>query len=126
MLVCDERCDCAFSTRYDGRAIAKLVYIDSFWEGVQEVYTVNEPLVKVLRLVNGNKLAMGYLYETMDRAKEAIRSYYVGKGTPEYEKYMMIWGLISVTKIVNKSQKSRFQLKNDFFSKNRKKNRAIF
>jgi hypothetical protein len=33
--------------------------------GVQELCAINEPLVKVLRLVNGDKPAMGYLYEAM-------------------------------------------------------------
>ena len=41
---------------------------------------ITEPLVKVLRLVDGDKPAMGYLYEAMDRAKEAIQSYYEDKG----------------------------------------------
>jgi hypothetical protein len=48
------------------------MYIDSFLEGVQEVCTISEPLVKVLYLVDGGRLATGYLYEAMDRAKEAI------------------------------------------------------
>jgi hypothetical protein len=47
---------------------------------MEEVCTINEPLVKVLRLVNGDKPAMGYLYEAMVRAKESIRAYYVDKG----------------------------------------------
>ena len=72
MFVCDEWRDCACSRREDGRTIAKLVYIDSFWKGVEEVCAVSEPLVKVLRLVDGDKPAMGYLYEAMDRAKETI------------------------------------------------------
>jgi hypothetical protein len=33
---------------------------------------VTEPLVKVLRLVDSDKPVMGYLYEAMDKAKEAI------------------------------------------------------
>ena len=37
---------------------------------------------------------MGYLYEAMDRAKESIRSYYVGKGTPRHNRHMMLWDLI--------------------------------
>jgi hypothetical protein len=47
---------------------------------VNEVCTTSEPLVKVLLLVDRDKPAMGYLYETMDRAKESIRAYYVDKG----------------------------------------------
>ena len=56
-----------------------------FWSAVGEVGTVSEPLVKILRLVDGDKPAMGYLYEAMDRAKEAIYQYYydkVGKDSP--------------------------------------------
>ena len=90
MFVCDEWHDCAYNKREDGRAIAKLVYIDSFWEGVEEVCAVSEPLVKVLRLVDSDKPTMGYLYEAMDKAKEIILSYYVGKGNPGYNRYMMI------------------------------------
>ena len=94
MFVCDEWCDCTFNRRQDGTAIAKLVYIDSFWDGMLEVCTISEPLVKVLRLVDGENPTMGYLYEAMETAKESIRSYYVGKGTPGHTRYMMIWDLI--------------------------------
>ena len=56
--------------------------------------TVTEPLVKVLRLVDGEKPAMGYLYEAMDRAKEAIRSYYDDKGDDGFQKQLLLWGVI--------------------------------
>jgi len=36
------------------------------------VCNVTEPLVKVLRLVDGEKPTMGYLYEAMNMAKESI------------------------------------------------------
>ena len=49
---------------------------------MEEVCSVSEPLVRVLRFVDGDKPTMGYLHEAMDSAKEAIRNYYVGKGTP--------------------------------------------
>jgi hypothetical protein len=64
---------CVYSTKVDGQAITQLVRHDqSFWIGVQELCAISEPLVKVLRLVDGDKPTMGYLYEAMDRAKEAI------------------------------------------------------
>jgi hypothetical protein len=88
------RCKCLFMMSGMIVHLAKLVYINSFLEGVQEACTVRKPLVKVLHLVNQDKVAMGYLYEAMDRAKEPIQSYYVGKGTLKYEKYMKIWDLI--------------------------------
>ena len=75
MFVCDEWRDCAYNRRENGRTIAKLVYTDSFWEGVEEVCAVSEALVKVLRLVGSDTPVMGYLYEAMDRAKETIHNY---------------------------------------------------
>lgn len=55
---------------------------------------VNEPLVKVLHLVDGNKPVMGYLYEAMVRAKEAIHIYYEDKGDGGCEKRLLIWKVI--------------------------------
>jgi hypothetical protein len=48
--------------------------------GVEDVVAISEPLVKVLWLVDGDKPTMGYLYEAMERAKEAIRAYNDDKG----------------------------------------------
>ncbi|CAH1442566.1 unnamed protein product [Lactuca virosa] len=46
---------------------------DSFWRNVLYALKLTSPLVKVLRLVDGEKYpAMGYIYEAMDRAKEVI------------------------------------------------------
>lgn len=67
--------------KLEGEAICRLVsYQEDFWAGVQEVCVVTKPLVKVLRLVDGEKPVMGYLYEAMDRAKESIRPCYDDKG----------------------------------------------
>nr|KYP49050.1 hypothetical protein KK1_029253 [Cajanus cajan] len=45
----------------------------SFWRNVVYILKVMAPLVKVLRLVDSEKKpAMGYIYEAMDKAKEAI------------------------------------------------------
>eukprot|EP00253_Pinus_taeda_P008482 PITA_08482 len=37
---------------------------------------------------------MGYLYEAMDRAKEAIRAYYDDKGDDGFQKKLLLWGVI--------------------------------
>jgi hypothetical protein len=62
--------------------------------GVEEVVAISEPLVKVLRLVDGDKPTMGYLYEDMDRAKEAICAYYDDKGDDGFQRQLQIWGVI--------------------------------
>ena len=95
MFLSDEGAACVYSTKHDGQAIAQLVGHDLvFWSGVGEVYTISEPLVKVLRLVDGEKPTMGYLYEAMDRAKEAIYRYYENKGEEGLTKRAQIWGVI--------------------------------
>ena len=56
-----------------------------------------EPSVKVLRLVDGDKLAMGYLYEAMNRANKSICAYYEDKGDEGdegYERRLLIWKVI--------------------------------
>ena len=61
MFVCDEWHDCAYSKREGGKTIAKLVYTYAFWQGMEEVCSVSETLVRVLRLVDGDEPAMGYI-----------------------------------------------------------------
>ena len=41
-------------------------------------------------MVDGDKPAMGYIYELMDLAKEAIKRRYVNEET----KYMLLWDII--------------------------------
>ena len=51
---------------------------------------IAEPLVKVLRLVDGERLAMGYIYEAMDQEKEQIKATYKDR----VAKYGPIWEII--------------------------------
>eukprot|EP00253_Pinus_taeda_P004556 PITA_04556 len=81
MFVSDDWRNCRYNRRLDGKAIAKMVYSETFWHGVEEACAVSELIVKVLRLVDGEKPVMPSLYEGMDRAKEAIHSYYADKGS---------------------------------------------
>ncbi|WJX40233.1 hypothetical protein P8452_27731 [Trifolium repens] len=51
----------------------KIVMSKEFWNKATEILKVFEPIVKVLKLVDGDvKPTMGFLYEAMDRAKQAI------------------------------------------------------
>eukprot|EP00252_Welwitschia_mirabilis_P009046 TRINITY_DN2133_c0_g1_i15.p1 TRINITY_DN2133_c0_g1~~TRINITY_DN2133_c0_g1_i15.p1 ORF type:complete len:532 (-),score=116.96 TRINITY_DN2133_c0_g1_i15:980-2575(-) len=46
-----------------------------FWHGVRNCILITEPLVKVLRIVDGERPSMGFVYEAMERAKDAIKAY---------------------------------------------------
>ena len=63
---------------------------DGLWEKVIEIVSFTEPLVKVLRIMDGEKPAMGYIYEGMDRAKETIKTFYKGDSS----KYLPIGRLL--------------------------------
>ena len=58
----------------------KKVNEEIFWKKATEIVKVVEPLAKVLRLVDGERLAMGFIYEAMDQAKEQIRTEWVSMG----------------------------------------------
>jgi hypothetical protein len=62
------------------------VYEKAFWKRAEEIVPFSAPLVKVLRMVDGDKPTMGFVYEAMDQAKEA----YQGKR----QKYLPLWRII--------------------------------
>jgi len=77
----------SISRNPEGEGMCRQVsYDQSFWARVEEVCAISEPLVRVLWLVDGGKPAMGYMYEAMDRAKEAICAYYEDKVDERFEK----------------------------------------
>ena len=57
----------------NARRVVEVILMPSFWNYIVYILKVMGPLVRVLHLFdNERKLAMGYIYEAMDRAKEAI------------------------------------------------------
>ncbi|WOL07425.1 hypothetical protein Cni_G16166 [Canna indica] len=61
------------SKEVKGKQATKIVLMPSFWNHVVYTLKVMAPLVRVLRLADGErKPEMGYIYEAMDKAKEAI------------------------------------------------------
>ncbi|XP_077229525.1 uncharacterized protein LOC143862371 [Tasmannia lanceolata] len=81
-----------YSKKADGSKICGIVLGDStFWPSVYYCLKCTSPLVKVLRLVDlDERPAMGYIYEAMDRAKEAIAK---NLGNIK-KKYEQIWNII--------------------------------
>ncbi|KAG6659862.1 hypothetical protein CIPAW_03G065700 [Carya illinoinensis] len=76
MFTCDKWIASSHSKSIIGKEIAGIVLEDKeFWAQCQFIVKISEPLVRVLRLVDGDeKPAMGYLYDTMERAKENIKA----------------------------------------------------
>ena len=63
-----------------GKEATKTVLMPAFWNNVLYILKVMAPLVKVLHLVDSEKKpAMGYIYEAMEKAKEAIMKSFENK-----------------------------------------------
>ncbi|XP_070055570.1 uncharacterized protein [Nicotiana tomentosiformis] len=74
LFVSDEYTNSAYGREARGRESADIILSPSFWNNVVHALKIGGPLVKVLRLVDGERRPpMGYLYEAMDRANEAIQ-----------------------------------------------------
>ncbi|CAG7874358.1 unnamed protein product [Brassica rapa] len=68
------------------RKMKQYILQESFWRNVAYALKLTCPLVKVLRMVDGEKKpAMGYIYAAMDRAKETIAKSFKWK-KEKYEK----------------------------------------
>jgi len=78
-----------YSRRPDAQAIKSLLYSIDFGS-MRMKLSVSEPLVKFLRMVDGDMPAMGYIYEGIESAKVVIKVYYKGIE----EKYLPIWEII--------------------------------
>ena len=69
MFSCDEWISSKWARRQDAKETKKKVNDSAFWKKAAEVVKIVEPIVKVLRLVDGDRLAMGYIYKGMDRQR---------------------------------------------------------
>lgn len=73
MVTSQEWNDSKWPKEAGGKKIASYILQDNFWRSVVYALKMSGPLVKVLRMVDGErKPPMGYIYEAMDRAKETI------------------------------------------------------
>jgi len=62
----------------DGKFIEDVVMDKVFWKNVVICLKGTIPLIKVLRLVDSDVPAMGFIYEQMDQAKELIQATFKG------------------------------------------------
>eukprot|EP00253_Pinus_taeda_P022689 PITA_22689 len=90
MFSSEEWSESRWARRQDVKDTKKKVLDNYFWKRSVELVKITEPLVKVLTMVDGEKLAMGYIYESMDQAKEQIRATYKDR----LAKYGHIWEII--------------------------------
>jgi mevalonate kinase len=73
MFTSEKWCASRWSREVKGRRVTETVLMPTFWNNIVYTLKATGPLVKVLHLVDSEKRpVMGYIYEAMDRCKEAI------------------------------------------------------
>eukprot|EP00253_Pinus_taeda_P033588 PITA_33588 len=105
----------------EGIEFVALVFNDGFWKDVEEIIAVMESLVRVLKMVDGDKPVMGYIYGAMDLKKEAIKRRY----GDEEAKYMPLWDIIDARwdrKLHSPLHVARYFLNPQYFYDKRKLN----
>ncbi|CAN6446720.1 unnamed protein product [Victoria cruziana] len=71
--------------------VVDIIFNNDFWQSCVMLLKICLPLLKVLQLADSeSRPSIGYLYEAMDKAKEAIRDHLKGKK----KLYMPVWKLI--------------------------------
>jgi len=82
----------AHATKNKAKQVMNLVLSDGrFWRSITHCLKCVNPLVKVLRLVDGDaKPVMAYIFEAMDRAKEKIAKNFQKQET----RYKKVWKII--------------------------------
>ncbi|KAF9612501.1 hypothetical protein IFM89_000423 [Coptis chinensis] len=59
-----------------GGYVASVINNNEFWEDAKEMITAVDPLIKLLRMVDGKGGTLGYIYEAMGRVKEPIVTFF--------------------------------------------------
>eukprot|EP00253_Pinus_taeda_P002536 PITA_02536 len=73
-----------------GKELEQVILGNAFWDNAQKVLKVCEPIVDMLRMVDSDTPSMGFFYEGIDRAKEAIAKSF----NNEENEYITIWEMI--------------------------------
>lgn len=92
MFVSEEWITSNHASKTEGKQVVTIVLCDDrFWKSIQYCLKCVTPLVKILRLVDGDsKPAMPYIYEAMDRAKEQIATNFKHQDS----RYKKVWKII--------------------------------
>ena len=94
MFASEEWAKSNYATKMEAKKVEAILLLDNkFWKSVTYCLKCVGPLVKVLRLLDGDaKPEMGYVYEAMDRENEQIAKNFNNQKT----KYERIWNTIDL------------------------------
>ncbi|XP_042483901.1 uncharacterized protein LOC122064255 [Macadamia integrifolia] len=64
------------SRSFEVDRVVDTIQRESFWNDSKEILRFMEPIIRVLRLVDGDGATSGYLYEAIERAREVLEKLY--------------------------------------------------
>eukprot|EP01018_Ginkgo_biloba_P036986 Gb_28158 [translate_table: standard] len=73
-----------------GKLVEEIILSSNFWESVERVLNMCEPIVEMLHLVDSDTPCMGFVYEGMERCKEAIARVF----NNVIDDYQLIWNKV--------------------------------
>ncbi|XP_043717414.1 uncharacterized protein LOC122665323 [Telopea speciosissima] len=73
-----------------GVMVTKIIQTTEFWLNGRDVYSILEPLIIVLRLVDGDGATNPFLYETMERARNTI-IHHCNNNPAKYERLLQLF-----------------------------------
>eukprot|EP01018_Ginkgo_biloba_P012477 Gb_02493 [translate_table: standard] len=73
-----------------GKLVEEIILSINFWESVERVLNMCEPIVEMLHLVDSDTPCMGFIYEGMERYKEAIARVF----NNVIDDYKLIWNMV--------------------------------
>ncbi|XP_057994684.1 uncharacterized protein LOC110632183 [Hevea brasiliensis] len=125
MFTSEEWTKSKWAKELSGKKVYSIVMMPTFWTNIVYILKIFGSLVRVLRLVDGEKMPiMGYIYEAMDRAKEAIAKSF----DENEEKYMTIFEIIDKrweSQLHRPLHAAGYYLNPEFFYSNEKINEDV-
>eukprot|EP01018_Ginkgo_biloba_P026413 Gb_24593 [translate_table: standard] len=73
-----------------GKLMEEIILSSNFWDSAQTVLNMCEPIVEMLRLVDSDTPCMGFVYEGMERCKEAIARVF----NNVIDDYKLVWNMV--------------------------------
>eukprot|EP01018_Ginkgo_biloba_P007796 Gb_03729 [translate_table: standard] len=73
-----------------GKLVEEIILSSNFWDSAEKVLNMCKPIVEMLHLVDGDTPCMGFIYEGMERCKEAI----VKAFNNAIDDYKLIWNMV--------------------------------
>eukprot|EP01018_Ginkgo_biloba_P011628 Gb_02570 [translate_table: standard] len=73
-----------------GELVEKIILSSNFWHSAERVLNMHKPIMKMLCLVDSDTPCMGFVYEGMERCKEAIEKVF----NNVIDDYKLIWNMV--------------------------------